>query len=79
MDNDDVSSLEKRGPGRPSRSKNKLKCKRLPAGQITMKDILTNPSVLSQICNKVNKNIENNGSKQEYEEVGNIFSMILNS
>ncbi|KAG2216099.1 hypothetical protein INT45_001361 [Circinella minor] len=68
MDNDDVSSPEKRGPGRPFGSKNKPKCKRLPAGQTTLKDIVTNPSVLSQIRIKPNKNIENNRLNEESEE-----------
>ncbi|KAG2227565.1 hypothetical protein INT45_002250 [Circinella minor] len=77
MDNDYVSSPEKRGPGRPSGSKNKPKCKRLPAGQITIKDIVTNPSVLSQIRNKANLVAEieedeghetNNGTIKEVEE-----------
>ena len=72
-----MSLPEKRGLGRPFGSKNKPKCKRLPAGQTTLKDIVTNPSVLSQIRIKPNKNIENNRLNEESEEVGNI-NLFLN-
>ncbi|KAI7852533.1 hypothetical protein BDC45DRAFT_537415 [Circinella umbellata] len=44
--NDDISLPEKRGPDRLSGCKNKP-CKCLPAGQIAIKDIVTNSLVLS--------------------------------